>query len=136
MEPSEARQHLDGARDSYQSAVLPPMPAWMPVTCGVLIGSGVALAGQAAPTPWLRVLLIGVAVALAGVGVLLYSSSRRKNGVRGLRGSARGQASTLTVCAIAFLISAVNASAELRWIYVAIGVIVGLAVVFVLGRRR
>ncbi|MEU7279186.1 hypothetical protein AB0A69_10465 [Streptomyces sp. NPDC045431] len=128
MDAEEARNSLEQARRSYSASVRPPLPAWAPPVCGAMYGAAVALVGQAPGNGWVRLAatLIGLALALGAWAVVV--GIRARQGVRGLRGPARRTQAALVAGAAAFLVSALNSTPELRWLYVAMGVAVaGLA---------
>ncbi|MFE1057050.1 hypothetical protein [Streptomyces rochei] len=135
MDAEEARSSLEQARLSYTASVRPPLPAWMPPVCAVMFGTAVALAGQAPSNGWVRLATTLVGVALALGSWSLIASARARQGMRGLRGPARRTQATLVAGAAAFLVSALNSTPELRWLYVAMGVAVAAISWYLLQRK-
>lgn len=124
MDAEEARSSLEQARLSYAASVSPPLPAWMPPVCAAMFGAAVALAGQAPGNGWFRLAATLAGLALALGSWALIAGVRARQGVRGLRGPARRARATLVAGGAAFLVSALNGTPELRWLYVALGVAV------------
>jgi hypothetical protein len=135
MDAEEARSSLEQARRSYSTSVRPPLPSWAPPLCAVMFGSAVALAGQAPSNGWMRlaITLIGLALALGAWKII--AGIRTRQGMRGLQGPARRTQATLVAGAAAFLVSALNSTPELRWLYVAMGIAVAGIAWYLLQRK-
>ena len=136
MDASEAQKDLEQANRSHQASVRPPLPAWAPPLCGLLIAGAIALAGIAPGDPWLRVGAIVAGVLLAVLARLVVLGIRARQGVRGLRGPARRSQTTLVISGAAFLIASINSHPETRLVYAVMGLLVGVFVWVTLQRRE
>lgn len=125
MNPEGARHDLELAHQSYASSVHTPLPAWAPPTCGALVTASLIVAGYSPSPGWLKALSIVAGVLLASTAALVVARSRGRRGVRGLRGPAQEQWSTILAAGAAILVCAMASSPELRWIYVIAGVVAG-----------
>jgi len=135
MDADEARNDLEQARRSYSASVRPPLPLWVPPACGLMVGAAVALAGLAPASIWWRLAAVAAAVGLAVLARALVLGIRARQGVRGLRGPVLRTQATLIVTAAAFLVSALGSTAEIRWLYVAMGAVIAVVVWAMLQRK-
>ncbi|MFJ4842518.1 hypothetical protein [Streptomyces sp. NPDC088746] len=128
MDAEEAQKNLAAARTSYEASVTPALPAWAPPLCGLMVGGGVALAGIGAESAWVRVAGVVVGVGLALGARALLNRIRARRGVTGVRGPAARTQSTLVVAGAAYVIGAMNATPQTRWVFLGMGVVVGAIV--------
>jgi hypothetical protein len=135
MDAEEAKNSLAEAQRSYDASVRPPLPRWAPPTCGALLGSAVAVIGLGYPNVWWRFGAVAVAGLLALGAYLLLQRIRSRQGVRGMRGPARRTQATLVIAGAAYLISAMRATPEFRWVFVSMGLAVGIIVWVGLSRQ-
>ncbi|MBM7167697.1 hypothetical protein JQK87_04600 [Streptomyces sp. G44] len=128
MDAQEARDDLEQARLAYATSVHPPLPGWAPPACGLLLGAAVAIVGLAPASIWWRLAAIAAAVLLALGARGMMQAIRRKQGVRGVQGPARKAQAALATSALAIVVIALTAPAEIRWLYAAMGVAVAAIV--------
>lgn len=136
MDPHDARDDLEQAHRAYNASVQPVMPVWAPPVCGLLIAAAIALPGLAPGNIWWRLVTVAAGVVLAVLAGGLVLGVRARQGIRGVRGPARDQWTTLGVCGIAFLVSAVNSTPQARWIYIGLGIVGGVFASIVLRKAR
>ena len=99
------------------------------------MAAGLCSLGLAPFTTGWRLAAVAIAVVCwVGVGVLLLVT-RRRQGIRGLRGPARNEATTYLACGVAVFICGITPSADMRWIYVMAGIVGGAMFWIVLDRR-
>lgn len=135
MDAERARADLEQASRSYQAAVHPDLPRWAPPACAVLVAAGTALAGAAPSNGWARLACaVGGALLVAAAAGTVFRV-RARSGVTGLRGPARDSATAVVVGGLAFLISAVAATAQTRWVYAGLGLLTGAFAWWALARR-
>ncbi len=136
MDAEQARADLEQANRSYRSAVHPVLPRWVPPLCAVLVAGGTALVGAAPSNGLARLACTLGGVLLAAAAGAVVFQTRARGGISGLRGPARESGTAVVICGIAFLISATTASAQLRWVYVALGLVTGAITWWALARRH
>ncbi|WP_147139632.1 hypothetical protein [Nocardia ninae] len=136
MDPMEAEQQLQTADSAYRAAALPTLPPRIALPCAVMIGAAVALSGQHSANGLIQLSYWISAVALAAGAVGLTVRARRQRGLTGLRGPARTALTTLLTCALSLLTIAICAGPGMGWIYLGLGVVVGVVAAAVLRRPR
>ncbi|WP_222595278.1 hypothetical protein [Nocardia ninae] len=136
MDSRDAREHLQTADVAYRAAAMPKLPTWVVVACGVLAGAAVALSGQHSSDGRVRALFVVGAALMVAAGIGLFLWARRRQGLDGIRGPARDDLVTMLVCLVPVFMVAVDPAPYFRWLYVGVGVVEGVLIMAMLGRRQ
>jgi hypothetical protein len=128
MDANEARNGLREVHRSYEASVSPPLPRWAPPMCAVLVGGAVAVVGLGYPNVWWKLAAVAVGVLGALGARQLLTVLRARQGVRGMQGPARRTQVTVFASGAAYLIAAMEATPPFRWVFVTIGLMVGVIV--------
>ncbi|MFJ8871366.1 hypothetical protein ACIRD6_37170 [Streptomyces sp. NPDC102473] len=126
MDAEQARSELQQARQSYDASVQPRLPRWAPPVCAVLVGAAIALAGLGPESGWLKLLTVAAGVLCALAAAWLILRIRTRQGINGVRGPARDKWRTVGICCVAIVVSALASSPNTRWIYIGLGVGLGI----------
>ncbi|MGW5126345.1 hypothetical protein ACWEQ7_20295 [Streptomyces sp. NPDC004069] len=135
MDAEEARRNLDEARQSLNASLHPRLPNWAPPTCGVLLALGIALAGYSPSPGWLKLVAVAAGALLAVTAAQVVLRIRARQGVTGLRGTGRQKRTAVIASAAAFLVCALAATPNTRWIYAGLGLVVGVYTWFALRKQ-
>jgi len=121
VDATEAKDSLGQAGWCGTAPARPPLPVWVPPVCAVMYGVGVALQAPGDAEPGLTAPLIGLALALCAYALL--RGIRARQGVP-RRSPAPWSRVAVVVIVPAFHYYALNSAADLRWLYIALGVAV------------
>ncbi|MEW1862719.1 MULTISPECIES: hypothetical protein [unclassified Streptomyces] len=123
MDAAETRSNLGPARRSHDASARPPLPLWVPPVCAVMFGAAVALQTPRDGMPGLTAPLVGLVLALGAYA--LVTGVRARQGTPKRRVSPAALAATATGVT-AFSTSSLNSTStsDLRWLYLAAGVVV------------
>jgi membrane associated rhomboid family serine protease len=133
MDPQQALNDLDQANRA--ASFRPPLPSWVPPVFGLLTAASITVAGLAPSNTWWRLATLVAGVAIAVSAGLLILAVRARQGIKGVRGPARKQWTTLVICGVAILISLFNSQPQMRWAFAGVGIAGGIAMWIVLRRR-
>jgi hypothetical protein len=128
MNADEARHGLAEAQRSYDASARPALPRWVPPVCGVLVAVAVAVPGLGYSTIWWKLAAIAIAVTFAVGARRLLTAIRSRRGIKGIRGPARRTLTSLGTSGVAYLIGATRATPPYRWVFIVMGLVVGVIV--------
>lgn len=119
VDATETKNNPAQSARSHPAPAHPPLPAWAPPVCAVLFGVAVALQAPTDDKPGLAAPLIGLVLAL-GAHALLRRIRARQGVPR--RNSTPWAGVTTAAVVPALHYYALNSTADLRWVYITLGV--------------
>jgi hypothetical protein len=135
MDSKTARYQLEQAERARISAQVPQIPPGGPALIGACVAAGLLVMGLFPYSVGWRVAAVTLALLVWAAAGWWIHEVRVRQGIRGLRGSTRTSAITLTVCAMALVPGAVSANTAMRFPYVILAVGGGVAMWWVARRQ-